>query len=114
MRWAVALADVRLGQGDSVTRFAARRIAGRNAPHGMAGELAGASGKIGAVPLEMSEIDGRWRWAGGVLIWLGMWVMAWNLWYTAADARHKIIQPIPVPIPEPEPDQVPVPLPAAG
>ncbi|MBX3643790.1 MAG: cytochrome-c oxidase, cbb3-type subunit I [Rubrivivax sp.] len=54
------------------------------------------------------------RWAGGVLIWLGMWVMAWNLWYTAADARHKIIQPIPVPIPEPEPDQVPVPLPAAG
>lgn len=67
MRWAVALADVRLGQGDSVTRFAARRIAGRSAPHGMTGELTGASGKIGAVPLEMSEIDGRWRWAGGAL-----------------------------------------------
>ena len=67
MRWAVALADVRLGQGDNITRFAAQRIAGHSTPHGMAGELAGASGKIGAVPLDMSEIDGRWRWAGGAL-----------------------------------------------
>jgi len=54
------------------------------------------------------------RWFGGVLIWLGMWVMAWNLWYTAADARAKIIKPIPVPIPEPVVPQVPAPLPAAG
>jgi len=67
LRWAVALADVRLGQGDSVTRFAAQRIAGRSTPQGMAGELAGASGKIGAVPLNLSEIDGQWRWAGGAL-----------------------------------------------
>jgi cytochrome c oxidase cbb3-type subunit 1 len=48
-----------------------------------------------------------------VLIWLGMWVMAWNLWYTARDARHKIIVPVPVPIPEPVTDQRPAPLPAA-
>ncbi|HOL36600.1 MAG TPA: cbb3-type cytochrome c oxidase subunit I, partial [Rubrivivax sp.] len=54
------------------------------------------------------------RWFGGVLIWLGMWVMAWNLWYTAADARQTIISPIPVPIPEPEPNQMPAPLPAHG
>jgi cytochrome c oxidase cbb3-type subunit 1 len=54
------------------------------------------------------------RWFGGVLIWLGMWVMAWNLWVTAADARQPIISPIPVPIPEPEPMQMPRPLPAHG
>lgn len=54
------------------------------------------------------------RWFGGVLIWLGMWVMAWNLWVTAADARQPIISPIPVPIPEPEPMQSPAPLPAHG
>ena len=54
------------------------------------------------------------RWFGGVLIWLGMWVMAWNLWYTAADARKKLITPIPVPVPEPVLQQTPPPLPAAG
>jgi cytochrome c oxidase cbb3-type subunit 1 len=54
------------------------------------------------------------RWFGGVLIWLGMWVMAWNLWYTAADARAHLIKPIPVPIPDPEPHQIPAPLPAVG
>lgn len=67
MRWAVALADVRLGEGDSVTRFAAQRIAGRTTPQGLAGELAGASGKIGAVPLDMSDINGAWRYVGGAL-----------------------------------------------
>ncbi|MFZ0872078.1 MAG: cytochrome C oxidase Cbb3, partial [Rhodanobacter sp.] len=54
------------------------------------------------------------RWAGGLLILLGMVVMAWNLWHTAADARARKIKPIPVPIPEPTPHQVPAPLPAAG
>ncbi|HET6433870.1 cytochrome-c oxidase, cbb3-type subunit I [Dyella sp.] len=54
------------------------------------------------------------RWAGGVLILSGMWVMAWNLWHTAADARARLIKPIPVPIPEPVPHQIPAPLPAVG
>ena len=67
MRWAVALADVRLGEGDGVTRFAAQRITGRTTPQGLAGDLAGASGKIGAVPLNMSEISGAWRYTGGAL-----------------------------------------------
>lgn len=67
MRWAVALADVRLGEGDSITRFAAQRITGRTTPQGLAGDLAGASGKIGAVPLNMSEISGVWRYTGGAL-----------------------------------------------
>lgn len=67
LRWAVGLADVRLGEGDSVTRFAADRITGRPAADGLAGDLVGASGKIGAVPLNLSEIAGRWRYAGGAL-----------------------------------------------
>ncbi|XVJ64395.1 MAG: hypothetical protein HEQ22_07650 [Sphingopyxis sp.] len=67
MRWALAGADVRLGDGESVTRFAAERITGRAAAGGLAGELAGASGKIGVVPLNMSDIAGRWQWAGGAL-----------------------------------------------
>ncbi|HEX7381587.1 MAG TPA: cbb3-type cytochrome c oxidase subunit I, partial [Nevskiaceae bacterium] len=54
------------------------------------------------------------RWGGGVLIWLGMWVMAWNMWHTATDARHRLIHPIPVPIPEPTSLQTPAPLPAHG
>ncbi len=54
------------------------------------------------------------RFAGGLLVVLGMVVMAWNLWHTAAAARARLIQPIPVPIPEPEPHQVPAPLPVTG
>ena len=67
MRWVVALADVRLGEGDSVTRFTAERLTGQSAPQGLMGELAGASGRIGAVPLDMNEIAGQWRWANGTL-----------------------------------------------
>jgi len=67
MRWTLALADFRLGKGDSVTRFSAQRIAGRATVQGMAGDLRGASAKIGAVPLDMSEIAGGWRWADGAL-----------------------------------------------
>ncbi len=38
------------------------------------------------------------RWMGGVLVWLGMWIMAWNLWHTAADARRRTVPPIEVPM----------------
>lgn len=67
MRWSLARADIRLGEGDSVTRFAADSLSGRATPQGMAGELRGASGKIGAVPLDMSEIAGQWRFGNGAL-----------------------------------------------
>ena len=67
LRWSLALADVRLGEGDSVTRFSARSLDGRATAQGMAGNLGGASGKIGAVPLDMSDIAGQWRWADGAL-----------------------------------------------
>ncbi len=83
MRWSVALADFRLGQGDSVTRFGAQSVTGRLNGQSMVGELRGASGKIGAVPLTMSEIDGRWRWADGALTLDGGLLLT----DTAPDAR---------------------------
>ncbi len=67
MRWSLALADFRLGEGESLTRFSAQTIAGRATAQGMVGELVGANGKIGAVPLNMSEIAGVWRLADGAL-----------------------------------------------
>ena len=67
MRWSLALADVRLGEGDGVTRFSAEQISGGATPRGLAGTLSGAAGKIGAVPLDMSEIGGRWAFANGAL-----------------------------------------------
>jgi translocation and assembly module TamB len=67
MRWSLARADIRLGEGESVTRFAAESLTGRATPQGMAGDLNGASSKIGAVPLNMSEIAGQWRFASGAL-----------------------------------------------
>jgi translocation and assembly module TamB len=66
-RWSLANADVRIGAGDSVTHFAAGRLSGAAGGQGMAGTLADAQGKIGAVPLDMSEIAGNWRWADGAL-----------------------------------------------
>ncbi len=41
------------------------------------------------------------RWFGGMLTLVGMLVMLWNLWHTAAAARAHLIKSIPVPIPEP-------------
>jgi hypothetical protein len=67
MRWSLVLADIRLGEGESVTRFIAQSLTGRSTPQGMAGDLRGAAGKIGAVPLNMSEIAGQWRFANGAL-----------------------------------------------
>ncbi|AJA08887.1 hypothetical protein SKP52_09900 [Sphingopyxis fribergensis] len=67
MRWSLALADIRLGEGESVTHFSAQSLSGQATPQGMVGDISGASGKIGAVPLNMNEIAGQWRFAGGAL-----------------------------------------------
>lgn len=67
MRWSLARADIRLGEGEGATRFAADGLTGRSTPQGMVGDLRGASGKIGAVPLDMSDIAGQWRFANGAL-----------------------------------------------
>ncbi len=83
MRWSLARADFRLGAGEAVTRFAAQSVTGRRTAQGMAGELGGASGKIAAVPLNMSDIGGAWRWAGGALTLDGGLLLT----DAAADAR---------------------------
>ncbi|PZQ23298.1 MAG: hypothetical protein DI569_05185 [Sphingopyxis macrogoltabida] len=67
MRWSLAGADVRLGDGEDATRFAADRIVGAATATDMAGQIAGAKGQIGAVPLRMSDIAGDWRLSGGIL-----------------------------------------------
>ncbi len=67
MRWTLSRADVRLGEGESMTRFTAARIGGSPASGSISGDLSGATGKIGAVPLALSDIAGRWRWQGGAL-----------------------------------------------
>lgn len=67
MRWSLGKADIRLGEGDGMTHFAADAITGRARAQGLTGALAGATGKIGAVPLIMSDIAGDWHWAKGVL-----------------------------------------------
>lgn len=58
---------VRLGEGADPTRLAVKQLDGAVAGEGVSGRFAGAGGKIGAVPLVMSQADGRWRVAGGVL-----------------------------------------------
>ncbi len=65
--WSLSAADIRLGEGDSVTRFSADSVTGGPASGGMAGQLGGARGKVGAVPLNMEEIAGKWRLADGAL-----------------------------------------------
>ncbi|MBB6424478.1 YdbH domain-containing protein [Sphingopyxis sp. JAI128] len=67
MRWSASRADIRLGEGESATYFTADGLTGRSTPQGMAGDLRGASGKIGAVPLDMREITGQWRFTEGAL-----------------------------------------------
>jgi hypothetical protein len=61
---AVAL---RLGTEDALTRLDLARVAGDLGAAGVSGRFAGASGNIGNVPLLLSEGQGGWRLAGGVL-----------------------------------------------
>ncbi len=49
------------------TLFTAQRIEGRREGGVMVGSLSGAEGRIGAVPLNMGQIDGAWQWANGAL-----------------------------------------------
>ncbi|WP_165799669.1 YdbH domain-containing protein [Sphingomonas oleivorans] len=58
---------VRLGSAPSLTRLDMARLNGRFADGGVTGRFAGAEGKIGAVPLILSEAMGDWQLRGGVL-----------------------------------------------
>ncbi|MGF7150946.1 hypothetical protein FHS96_004607 [Sphingomonas zeicaulis] len=58
---------VRLGDADSQTRLDIGRLDGRIDGGGLAGTFAALSGKIGAIPLLVSEGEGKWRLRNGIL-----------------------------------------------
>jgi hypothetical protein len=58
---------VRLGTDSDPTRLDVARLAGQTSTSGFAGTLSGAVGKIGGVPLLVSEGGGRWTLARSVL-----------------------------------------------
>ncbi|QJQ32851.1 YdbH domain-containing protein [Sphingomonas lacunae] len=59
--------DVRIGSGESLTRFAAARLDGAVGAAGLAGTVAGVEARIGAVPFLLSDGSGLWRFAGSRL-----------------------------------------------
>jgi translocation and assembly module TamB len=58
---------IRLGTGADPTRLDIRKLGGEVDRAGFAGTLAGAAGKIGAVPLLISDGNGRWTLRNSVL-----------------------------------------------
>ena len=58
---------LKLGKMESPVALNARSLAGMFGKGGAAGTLAGADAVIGTVPLKLSDIDGRWHFAGGRL-----------------------------------------------
>ena len=58
---------VSLGSAERQTRVAAASLRGTLTAAGAAGAFAGAGGRIGAVPLALSEAAGRWSFADGAL-----------------------------------------------
>jgi hypothetical protein len=58
---------VRLGDQGSPTRLDLPLLEGRLNPNGIAGTFQGAEGRIGAVPLLLSDGNGTWQLRGGVL-----------------------------------------------
>lgn len=54
-------------QPDVPTHFAANQITGRLDGAGLSGKLLGADARIAAVPLNLSEIEGDWRFRNGAI-----------------------------------------------
>jgi translocation and assembly module TamB len=52
---------LRLGQSDAPVTINAQRAQGSFSPRGIAGTFAGGDGKIGRVPLDISNAAGKWR-----------------------------------------------------
>jgi translocation and assembly module TamB len=74
LRYALATGALRIddltaaiGTGDAATNFSAAAIRGQASGAAFAGQVDGARGEIGTIPLLMSKIAGDWRWADGAL-----------------------------------------------
>jgi len=68
-RFELAMPDLRLGAAESPVRLAASRLEGSSsvAGGGLVGTFVGGQGRIGTVPLDLTEMAGRWRFGGGRL-----------------------------------------------
>ena len=80
----------RLGRPDRITTLTAATLDGAFGAGGVGGRFAGAGGRIGAVPLVMSDAAGSWRFAGGELSVDG------GLTVGDAQADHPRFRPLPV------------------
>ncbi|MEQ1550588.1 YdbH domain-containing protein [Sphingorhabdus sp.] len=56
-----------LGRERTQSRFTIARLDGKLEGPGVHGTISGGAGRIGEVPLLISEADGQWRWQGDVL-----------------------------------------------
>jgi len=66
--FALADADVRIGEGPDPVRLSARSLSGSATGSGqLAGTIAEGAGRIGTVPLDLTDIAGRWTFADGRL-----------------------------------------------
>jgi len=67
-RFALAEPEVQIGEGETPVRMAATRLVGETSGSGgFGGTIEGGRGRIAAVPLDLSDIDGRWTFAEGRL-----------------------------------------------
>jgi hypothetical protein len=60
-------ADFAVGPVDAPVRLTAVTLSGAASGAGMKGTLAGAGGRIGTVPLDVTDASGQWSFAGGKL-----------------------------------------------
>ena len=66
-RLAIRAVNVRLGDDDQATRIDIGSLAGGYRAGALAGDFADAAGRIGTVPLLLSQAKGSWRFADGAL-----------------------------------------------
>jgi hypothetical protein len=86
----LANAQLAIGPQASPVRLTAASLTGRIAGQGLGGEVKGAGGRIGAVPLIVEGADGRWAFIGGAL--------TFNAGMTVHDAQASArFQPLAVP-----------------
>lgn len=87
-RFEVSEPAVQVGDAAAPVRFAALRLeGGRGEAGAMAGTIEGGAGRIGTVPLDLSEIAGKWTFADGRLVLDG----ALQVRDAAADARFNML-----------------------
>lgn len=70
-QWMLDNVAVTVGEGEAASNFLALQIDGTAAGGSWSGNIAGASGEIGTIPLDLQEIIGTWRYDKALLTLLG-------------------------------------------